>query len=817
MGRVAITWAGLGLMAVIFPAAGIAANSGTTMASATDAGAASDQLATITVTAQKRAESQQSVPLSMTTITSVALQEKAINDFFDYATKVPNLSFAPTGDGIGTARTVSIRGISGDNVTGFYIDDTPLPDSLDPRVLDIARIEVLRGPQGTLYGARSMGGTVRIITKQPNLRHFSATVDAGTSSTDHTSKPNWTGDAIVNLPLMRDHVALRLTGFNDYEAGYFKRSFCTDPAAAVAQTCTPLATTGISTVNNVGAVNTDGGSAELLIKFNNRFSIMPRVMMQRAAYNGFPLADFASMPGNGIGYPVPSGPYTLPTAMTPTSFTQARWFNVPEGGFDTWGLYSLAMHLKTGLGEFVSSSSYFSRKVFETEDETDFVWAAITSGCNAAAVALGPANGGCAALGTPQPGSISEEKNYQQFAQEVRFVSSLQGPVQFVAGAFYSDLHGRVPFAGYYPPAVVPNLDSTLGFQNNPTYANLIFAQDFKSEQKESALFGQVSYRPIQPLKFTVGLRWYHDTASSYGYEAGLAAGGPAVISPNASTSENGINPKYEVDYHLTRNDMVYVNVAKGFRPGGVVPIVPAGTPGTGTDCVAALKLVDPAITLADTRSYRSDSLWNYELGAKTSWLQNRMTIDAAVFDIRWNNIQQEILLSCGFQYRANAGAAESKGGELELRARPLEPLQVSLGLGYQDAKITQASSFSPQPVGSPVYDVPNWTGNTSLTYTKPINSDWTFVGSADYSYMGRSYSGNNDPTNPRERGSYRLIDMRLAVEHGIMQYALVGKNLTNDIANLGDNRSLAAETPGRPRLAINQPRTIGIEVRASF
>ncbi|HVC02533.1 MAG TPA: TonB-dependent receptor [Steroidobacteraceae bacterium] len=815
MGRVPKAWAGVGLMAVVLPAAAaIAANPGRTNPNTAPASAARDQLATITVTAQKRAESEQSVPLSMTTITTAALQDKAINTFFDYATKVPNLSFAPTGDGIGTARTVAIRGISGSNVTGFYIDDTPLPDSLDPRVLDIARIEVLRGPQGTLYGARSMGGTVRIITKKPDLENFSATVHAGASSTEYTSKPNWTGDAVVNIPLMQDHVALRLSGFNDYEAGYFKRSFCTDPAAAMAQTCTPLATTGISTVNNVGAVNTSGGAAELTIKFNDNFSVMPRVMMQRATYNGFPLADFASTPGNGIGYPLAGAAFTLPAAMNPTSLTQARWFNVPEGGYDTWGLYSLAMRLKTGKGELVSSSSYFNRKVFETEDETDFTFAAITSFCTPAAVAAGA----CTAVGSPQPSSISEQKNYQQFSQEVRFVSALDGPVQFVAGGFYSDLHGRLPFAAYYPPATLPNLDATLagGAQITPGYSNLVFAQDFHSDYQEDAFFGQLSYRPIEPLKFTLGLRWYHDTGSSYGYEEGLAAGGgPAVASPVDNTSENGINPKYEIDYHLTRDDMVYVNVAKGFRPGGVVPIVPAGS--SGTNCAADLQQVDPNITLADTRSYRSDSLWNYELGAKTSWLQNRMTIDAAIFDIRWNNIQQEILLSCGFQFIANAGAAESKGGEFELRARPIEPLQVSLGLGYQNAKITQASSFSPQPVGSPVYDVPDWTGDGSLTYTKPINSDWTLVGSADYSYVGRRYSGNNDPAQPRELGSYRLVNLRLAVEHGFMQYALVGKNLTNDIANLGDNRSIAAETPGRPRLAINQPRTIGVEVTASF
>src|SRR5690349_8858879 len=229
------------------------------LASAAAETAANEGLEEVVVTAQKRAESEQSVPMSMTTFGSVALEQKAINNFFDYATKVPNLAFAPTGDGVGTARTVSIRGISGDNVTGFYIDDTPLPDSLDPRVLDIDHIEVLRGPQGTLYGARSMGGTVRLITQTPDLEKFSATVHGGVSDTDHTDRPNYTVDAVVNIPLVQDQIALRVSGFYDDEAGYFKRSWCTDPATA-GVTCFPLSTTGRTSVGNVAAIDTYGGS-----------------------------------------------------------------------------------------------------------------------------------------------------------------------------------------------------------------------------------------------------------------------------------------------------------------------------------------------------------------------------------------------------------------------------------------------------------------------------------------------------------------------------------------------------------------------------
>jgi iron complex outermembrane receptor protein len=782
--------------------AGVAAVVAPLCAFAADTAAPSTELEEITVTAQKRAESEQNVPLSMTTFSSAALQEKQINTFFDYATKVPNLAFAPTGDGIGTARTVSIRGVSGNDVTGFYIDDIPLPDSLDPRVLDIDHIEVLRGPQGTLYGARSMGGLVRIVTKEPDLEHVEATVHGGASSTDHANRPNWTGDGVVNIPLIQDHVALRLSGFYDTEAGYFKRSFCTDPAAAMALTCTPLATTGISTVDNVGAINTYGGAASLTVKLTDALTITPRIMLQKATYNGFPMADYLSMPGNGIGYPVPSGPYTLPTAMIPNNFTQARWFNLPEGGYDQWGLASIALHWKTDVGELVSSTAYFSRKVFETEDETDFVYAAITSG-------LG---------GSPQPGGISEEKDYQRFVEEVRFASALNGPVQFVVGGFYSDFHGRVPFAGYYPPAEVPNLDNTLGGPNNPDYPNLIFAQDYHTDIKEPAVFGELSYQPVTALKLTAGLRWYQVRESSHGYEEGLATGGgPAIVDAPVTTTESGVNPKFEADYHLTPDQMLYVNVAKGFRPGGLVPSVPAGQAGTATDCVAALHQVDPNITIADTRSFKSDSLWNYELGTKTSWLDHRLSVDAAAFDIKWHNIQQEILLSCGFQYTANAGAAESKGGELAIRARPTEPLEMSVGVGYQNAKITSSSAASPQAVGSPVYQVPDWTGNGAVSYTIQMSEGWKLVSGADYSYIGRSYSGNNNPSDPRLRESYRLLNVHIAWVRGPLEVALVGKNLGDDIANLGDSRSLAAETPGRPRLFVNQPRTLGVEFRQSF
>jgi iron complex outermembrane recepter protein len=797
--------------------AGVAAMIGSLRVFAADTAAPSTELETITVTAQKRAESEQTVPLSMTVFGAVALQQKAVVDFFDYGTKVPNLGFASTGDGMGTARTISIRGVSGDNVTGFYVDETPLPDSLDPRILDIDHIEVLRGPQGTLYGARSMGGTVRIITKTPDFNDASVTVHGGASDTAHTNRGNYTGDAIANIPLIADRVALRISGFMDSEAGYFKRSYCTNPATAgvtcFPQTMMPSLTT---TVDNVGAIKTYGGALALSIKLTDEMTVTPRVLQQKSTYNGFLMSDVLTVPGS-IGYPYPAGPYTLPP-LKPSDFTQGRFFNIPEGGYDSWRLYSIAFKWNTGLGELVSSTSYFDRKVVETEDETDFIWTALLP-----AVTANPAFPN---LPGPIPSSISEEKDYQRFVQEVRFASQLPGPLQFVAGVFYSDLHGALPFAANYPPALAPGYGAQLTAANtcglvglcpNPDSPDEIFGQQYKTDIKEPAVFGELSYQITDALKATGGLRWSQVKTTAGGYEEGTVTQAPGaagrIIDANTTTKESSTTPKAQVDYRLNPQDMVYVSASKGFRPGGLVPSVPAAL------CASQLP---NGVTVEQTRAFNSDSLWSYELGTKTGWFENRLTFNAAAFYIDWKNIQQNILLGCGFQYRANAGAATSKGGEIEIRARPMDPLELTVGVGTQNARITQSGLLSPQKPGDPVFEIPDWTANASGTWTARLSAEWKLISSLDYSYIGHSFSANNlfnvgGVFETRLRPAYELVDARIALSHGKMEYALVGKNLGNEDANLGDNRSLAAETPGRPRLIVNQPRTIGLEVRASF
>jgi iron complex outermembrane recepter protein len=775
-------------------------------------------LTEVIVTAERRSQNIQTVPMSITAITTTKLAQEAITDFFDYVDKVPNLSFAMQGDGVANSRTIAIRGISGENTTGFYIDDVPVPESLDPRILDIARIEVLRGPQGTLYGARSMAGTVRIITEAPDFERFygHAEVDAG--DTEHTVRGNYTGEAVANIPVVKDFAALRVSGFYDSEAGWLTRSYCTDPATA-GVTCFPQTHNPalVTTVDNVAADDTYGGAASVAFKVNDDLTVTPRVMIQRSSYNGFPMSDILTV-NNAIGYPYPAGsaPYTLPP-LVPTDLNQGRFFNIPEGGYDYWHLYSLAAHWNMSVGTLVSSTAYFDRKVFETEDETDFVWDALLP-----AVSATPGF----SLPLPIASSISELKDYQEFVQEVRYVSALSGPLQFVSGVYYYDLHGAIPFASDYPPALAPGYGAQLtaagtcavvGLCPNPDNPDEIFGQQYRTDNKEPAVYGQLSYQLTHALKATAGLRWSQDETTGGGYLEGTvtqAPGGPArVVDPNTTIKQNSVTPLAQLDYQVDPDLMVYTMAGKGFRPGGLVPSVPSAI------CGGELP---PGETFDNTRKYDSDSLWNYEIGTKSDWLERRVQANADVFYIDWTHIQQFILLPCGFQYIANAGAAVSKGGEMELSARPIDPLELSLGVGYNNAKITQASVSSPQQPGDPVFDVPDWTGNASAAWTQQLPQEWTMVTSLDYSYTGDRHSADN-LTNvngvfqTRLLPHYQLVDARVAFDHDIWEVALVGKNITNEYADLGDSRSIAAETPGRPRLLMNQPRTIELQARVSF
>ncbi len=731
---------------------------------------AQEALEPITVTAQRRAEDLQTVPMSLTVFDAAQIEQRDMKSFIDYGTTIPNLSFGYSGIGFSNARTIAIRGIAGDNTTGFYLDDTPLPDTIDPRVIDIDRIEVLRGPQGTLYGARSEGGTVRLITEQPS-DEFLVKTHVGVSDTWNTVEPNRAADGTLNVPLIPQTLSLRIVAMYDYEAGYFRRTFPTTPLGANYQT-----------VDNVAASDINGGSVSLAWKVNDALTVTPRFLYQNNSYNGFPYSDHTT-------YSVPP-PAVAPTNLNldPNNFVQTRLYDIAEGGHDRYTLGSLTMSYQAGFGDFVSSTSYFDRDVFETEDLSDYNYQI---------------------LGAPFATPISAGSTIYQFVQEIRFASRFSGPLQFVAGAYFESTDGS-PL--YEPPAYAHGLNEYFGGTPanpapglNPLNPDEIVATYQHEKTTEPALYGELTYQLSETLKLITGARVYRNKNTSYSWQEGIVVGGPLITLPPETLTQSGVNPKVELQYQLTPQQMVYATASKGFRPGGINPAIP-----TAFGCGESLQQL--GVTAAEASRFNSDSLWNYELGSKTAWFDQRLTVDGAVYYIDWKNLQQNVLLSCGFGYTGNVGSAKSEGFELETHARLVSSLDLSAGVGYEHAVITESSATSPQQPGSPVYQVPDWTANLAATQTHPLTEALGLVSNMTYGYVGHSFSANNNPFAPRVRSYYGIFDLRFALKWDHYQVALVGKNLQNTHANLADNASLGAEVIGRPRIVTNQPRTVGLD-----
>lgn len=701
--------------------------------------------ADIVVTATRRQESAQNIPLSITAMGGLELQKKGVESFADYGNSVPNLSYGATGDGSLGSRGIAIRGIQGAGATGLYIDDTPVPDSLDPHIVDLARIEVLRGPQGTLYGARSMGGTVRLITKQPDAGAFSGFVHGGLSFTKQGGA-NMVGDTSVNLPIVADKAALSVQAFYQRDEGVFDK--------AIGTGANP------TTRKNIDDLSSYGAQITLRFEPTPELSLTPRVIFQHTRQKGFPFAD-----------------------VTPGNFVQRREFDIAEGGKDKWALYSFTANYAAPFGTFTSSTSYFDRNTPEREDYSTFIQAIF-------------------GLEDQLPSRIDRQLKLKRFVQEVRFASDFKGPFQIVAGAFYSFSRD---YNDYVPASVIAGLDSALG--GDGSIGDLAFTTTRHLRTRERAVYGEASLKLTETLKATVGVRYFVNGQSYRERSDGVIAGGPVAIDRPTAT-ERGATPKFLLEYHPDRDVTLYGSAAKGYRVGGFNGDV---SPTCDADLAAA------GLTRAQTLKYKSDSLWNYELGAKTSFADRRITANLAAFRIDWSDIQQNVLLACGFPFIGNSGKARSKGFELEINARPVRSLELGLALGYTDAKIVKAGSGTPQPAGSPVYQVPKWTAAVKVEYSTPVSSSFEGFVRGDYSYADSSFSANNDPLNPRLRPSYSLIDARLGLRSDTLDIALFGKNLANTHANLADNRSLAAEAPGLPRLVTNRPRTIGVEARYRF
>jgi len=752
-------------------------------ACAQDDGAAAGPLEEIIVSARKRNESLAQLPASITVFSRETLQNYDIQSFNDYATKTPNLSFAYGGGptGIADARTVAIRGITGQNLsgtagaTGFYIDDTPVPSSIDPRILDVDHIEVLKGPQGTLFGEDSLGGNVRIITQKPDLTANGVSFMAQAGITSRGGSPDGGGGFVGNLALIPDTLAIRVVLFINHDAGYLTRTYPTDPSSPGVSD--PLLTVPHTSVGDQGAATSYGGSMSMLLKATDRLDATLRLMIQSTSDNGFPAA-FAPLP-----------------SFTP-DYTIDRAFNVQAHANDQWWLPSLDLKYHGQGWEFVSSSSFFRRHTQDVEDSTYGTQQILTGFYGVCCL-------------PPQPYLWRGEHYEDQVSEEMRVsfdpVRNLSGTV----GAFFSKTRSNF---------TIPPIDATglvAATANNtvvgPWPNEVLWFSTNLFEQRDTSVFGEFYYEFLPKFTLTLGARQYWLSQSSSGYSGGFQDFSESHVTPETTNGESGFNPKVGLSYQATDTAMVYASASKGFRSGGAQ--------GPAVFCV------EPGLSNDDIEHVKADTLWSYEVGTRLHLPQPSLLVSADIFHIDWQNPQQQLALPCGAYFDINGRAATINGGEFDISGYLTPSLSVRMGAGYEKGDITEPGALIYAGIrpGSRILGTPAWNASVGGVYTQAITRDIDGFVSADYSFTGSSdalINGGNGAVSTRP--AYSLVNMRFGIDHGQTEVSLNIHNLTNAKPNLGDIGYVGYAQYGStgtviPQAATLQPLTILLRYRKTF
>jgi iron complex outermembrane recepter protein len=716
----------------------------------------------VKVTAQKITQDIQAVPISITALSAQSLEIQGVHNLDDVLAEIPNVSYQyglagngiPTGSqGLSSARGITTRGITGPNTTSFYINDTPVPISLNPELLDVGHVEFLKGPQGTLYGQASMGGTIKIVTEQPS---FSSTT--GVLNTDGNYVQGGgagTQDSlIVNAPVSSDS-GFRFGGYYGYEPGFLERTY-NDPTAINGNE----AKGPLTTVDNVGTQDQHGAYLTYLWKPQGslNLSVEPLFIYQKINNNGQQTGDY-----------------------TADNLIQRRVLNVPQAWSSTFYLGSLDVGLDTGIGHLTWATGYSYFDGYDQEDASD-------------------STKFFAGLSHLVPAPSLSDAIYETFDQEFRLTSDIGSALKTTAGVYFNDT-----LSIYKQNHTAPGANAASGGALGTDVGVLA---DFDFRSYEGAVFASATYSLSPRWSITAGLRQSWLQQRNIEEASGFFVGTPPLFS-DLGYRANKLTPRFLAQYQVSDDKMLYVSSAQGFRPGGprFIPEICAGD---------AEKV---GLPLGATQ-YQSDSLWNYELGSKTRWLEGRLTANAAVYDIEWKNIQQSITFPvCGVQTSINGAGARSRGAELELNVAPIRGLVLGFSGGYVDASITGVGPGSGTLyAGQPLNGVPKWTLAGNVTYEFETSNWGKPYLRADVNYVGESLSLNTSPIFGLERPSYTLGNIRIGtVLKSDYDVSVYMKNITNARPNLGDMVGEITSLPQRPEYVIGEARTTGVTIRITF
>jgi iron complex outermembrane recepter protein len=732
----------------------------------------------IVVTAEKRESTVQKTPISMTAISEAEIQARGFEDFRDIAQETPGVSMKTSGPGQTEFEMRGLDATGGFSPTvGFYIDDAPLTAPaqaaqgkvvVDPDLYDLNRVEVLRGPQGTLYGAGSMGGTIKLVTNAPQLNTVAVSAQTKESGTDGGGF-NYGGSAMVNLPITQDVAAIRFVGTYKYTSGWIDR---------VVLNPFPLETNGGATRGDVltapvqarySDVNWEelwGGRVSLLLKLGDNLTIQAGLMHQKISTGGpFTIDD---PPGNVEAHYQP--------------------FDIAEPLEDNFSLYTLNVKYHFDFADLTSATSKWNRHDEQTQDISETIQALL------GLPSFYPPNGA-------GPGSQEETDFSSQATEELRLASNGEGAFQWLGGAFYSSFDSNTTSLSNYA-----GLEPIFG-----TTDLISVGEPITIIQR--ALFGEASYKLTDQLKGTLGLRYYRYSSEEEAINGGIAsiAGGPGTVLEFGRANNKGFNPKVNLAYTPIDDLLVYTTAAKGFRPGG--PNTPVPLTGPAQCLTGPGNLQSLGLTSAPTQ-FNPDNVWSYEVGEKARALGNTFQINSAVYYEHWTDVQQLVDPSCGFSFTANAGSASVYGLETEIAANLGPFFTVTQNVGYTHATFNDTVRATGTVEGQRLLDVPDVTTNTSLIYSTPVSAGLNFSARGTYTYVGPmqdiTYVRNNLP-------GYSLVNARAGVTSERFSAYLFCDNLTDKMAILTNNVAQTVNIPSLNRWVTNQPRTIGIDLQVRY
>ena len=759
------------------------------------------QLDEVVVTATRRTETVMDVPFSVNVQDEADIQRLNTFSLEGLSRNVAGLSIQNLGPG---QSVVNIRGISSGQIVrdqpgvkeqvGVYLDDTPIAISLftpDLDLYDVQRVETLRGPQGTLFGSGSIGGTVRYVTNKPQLgvkevrTQFDLnTIDSGTAG-GHVK-------AAFNAPL-GDNAAVRVTSYGTRYGGFIDA----------------LRATG-ETDNNVNDGGRFGGRVSVLWKPTENITITPRLVYQSIDVDGFNRDEIFNLYAN---------PYS--TTRPRVQLGKRQQFLLLDEAFEdeTLILDNVVKWNVSGRVDATYVASYTNRDVLVSRDSSAL------AGSVGVDIGLAPE-------GVLLPSNLRDTTELEQMTHEVRLSSAAAGPFQWQAGVFYSNIKRnysqRLPTPGW--DLTHGNAGSPLGApENSRNGFNTMdspYVSDLTYDLSQIAVFGEATYTFFDRLGVTAGLRWY-DWEEDKTFKSGGAFSNSAAQNQNVTVSSNGFTPRFMVDYDVTDRVAVNAQASQGFRLGGVND--PLNAPLCGADYE----------TYRGFQRFKDETLWNYEVGLKSSY--EKVTLNGSLFYADISNLGVNVEAGeCSSRVVINVPEAHTMGGELEFAVHPTDALLVTFAGSYVEAEFdTTVPNVPGIKDGNRIPSVPNWQLSAVATYTFPgllnskesyVTASWQFVGDQitqpgdqeSTRYPSRLITGltgadmaADDFRDRMELDAYHLFNLNTGLLYDTWEVMFYIKNITDENPQLSFDR----ERNGAARMAyrVGQPRTFGILSRFYF